>query len=62
MLRLGKAVARSTTADLQRACDFLEWAVEVRRGCAKQRGAARAAQYRRNVEQAEERRWQRRFN
>jgi hypothetical protein len=41
MVRLGKAVARSTTGDLQRACDFLEWAVMIRKGCSRQRMAAR---------------------
>lgn len=62
MQRLGRAVARSTTADLQRAAQFLEWAAQVRRGCSQQRAASRQAQYRRNVEQAEQRAWDRRFD
>jgi hypothetical protein len=41
MVRLGKAVARASTGDLQRACDFLEWAVKIRKGCSRQRMAAR---------------------
>jgi hypothetical protein len=62
MIRLGKAVARSTAADLQRACEFLEWAVEIRKGCSKQRAGARKAQYRRRLERAEEYQWKRRFD
>lgn len=62
MQRLGKAVARATTADLQRAAQFLEWAYQVRKGCAQQRAGARRAQYKRNVEQAEQRYWDRRFD
>jgi hypothetical protein len=42
--RLYAAVRRATTADLQRAAMFLEWAYEVRRGCSKQRSGARKAQ------------------
>ena len=41
MGRLLRAVARATTGDIQRAAMFLEWAYEVRAGCAKQRGKAR---------------------
>jgi len=62
MLRLGKVLARSTTADIHRACDFLEWAVEVRRGCNKQRAGARRAQYQRRLERVEEYQWQHRFD
>jgi hypothetical protein len=44
MGRLLRAVARATTADLQRAAMFLEWAWDVRAGCTKQRGKARKRQ------------------
>lgn len=44
MERLYAAIRRSTTADIQRAAMFLEWAYEVRKGCAKQRAGARKAQ------------------
>lgn len=44
MERLGEAIRRATTADLQRAAMFLEWAWDVRRGCSKQRRQARGAQ------------------
>jgi len=37
-------IARATTADLQRAADFLERAREVRLGCRKQRTKARKDQ------------------
>jgi hypothetical protein len=62
MVRLGKALARSTTADIHRVCEFLEWAIEVRKGCSKQRAGARRAQYRRRLERAEEYQWQHRFD
>ena len=42
--RLHAAMRRATTADLQRAAMFLEWAWDVRRGCTKQRKTARTAQ------------------
>jgi hypothetical protein len=42
--RLYAAIRQATTADLQRAAMFLEWAFEVRRGCSKQRTGARKAQ------------------
>lgn len=35
---------QATVADLQRAAAFLEFARQVRRGCAKQRGSARRHQ------------------
>lgn len=35
---------QATVADLQRAAAFLEFARQVRRGCAKQRGSARKLQ------------------
>lgn len=35
---------QATVADLQRAAEFLEFAREVRRGCAKQRSGTRRAQ------------------
>jgi hypothetical protein len=35
---------QATVADLQRAAAFLEFARQVRRGCAKQRGSARRQQ------------------
>jgi hypothetical protein len=44
MQRLSEAIQRANTADLQRAAMFLEWAWDVRKGCAKQRGAARRSQ------------------
>jgi len=44
MGRLLRAVARATTADLQRAAMFLEWAWVVRAGCTKQRSKARKRQ------------------
>jgi hypothetical protein len=39
--RLHAAMRRATTADLQRAAMFLEWAWDVRRGCSRQRSASR---------------------
>lgn len=39
-----KALPRATTADIQRATRFLEWAFDVRAGCRKQRSAARRRQ------------------
>ena len=44
MERLYAALRRSTTADIQRAAMFLEWANDVRKGCSKQRANARRAQ------------------
>lgn len=44
MARLQQAVNKSTTADLQRAAQLLEFAYDVRKGCAKQRAGARRAQ------------------
>jgi hypothetical protein len=44
MERLYAAIRRATTADLQRAAIFLEWAYEVRLGSKRQRAAARQAQ------------------
>jgi len=44
MARLQQAVAKSTTADLQRAAQLLEFAYDVRKGCSKQRAGARKAQ------------------
>jgi hypothetical protein len=41
---LQKEIRLATTADLQRAAAFLEFAREVRRGATKQRGRARQAQ------------------
>jgi hypothetical protein len=44
---------RSTTADIQRALEFLAWAREVRQGCTKQRTASRRKQsnaWRRHVD------------
>jgi hypothetical protein len=35
---------QATVADLQRAAEFLEFAREVRKGCAKQRSGARRKQ------------------
>lgn len=37
-------IRQASTADLQRAAQFLEWARQVRKGCAKQRGLSRKAQ------------------
>jgi hypothetical protein len=37
-------IARATTADLQRAAEFLEGAREIRRGCTKQRRESRESQ------------------
>lgn len=54
MERLQAAMRTATTADLQRAAQFLEFAAEVRQGCTKQRGRARRAQataWRRNVDE-----------
>jgi len=44
MERLQLAIRSATTADLQRAAQFLEFAQEVRSGCTKQRTGARKAQ------------------
>jgi len=44
MQRLQKAIALSTTADLQRAAMFLERAKEIRGGSRSQRTSARQAQ------------------
>jgi hypothetical protein len=44
MERLYAAIRRATTADLQRAAMFLEWAYEIRLGSKRQRTAARQAQ------------------
>jgi hypothetical protein len=44
MERLYAAIRRATTADLQRAAMFLEWAYEVRLGSKRQRALARQAQ------------------
>lgn len=41
---LQQEVRMAKTADLQRAAAFLEWARQIRKGCAKQRGGARVAQ------------------
>ena len=41
---LHEEIKQATTADLQRAAQFLEWARDVRKGCAKQRGKARRSQ------------------
>jgi hypothetical protein len=49
MVRLGKVLARSKVSDIERACLFLEWAVEVRSGCREQRNAAKAAQRQRRL-------------
>ncbi len=38
---LNKEICRATTADLQRAAQFLEFARETRSGCKKQRSASR---------------------
>lgn len=57
MERLMRVVRLSTTADLQRAAEFLEFAREVRGGCSKQRGMARRAQRRAREEEREERYW-----
>ena len=37
-------IARATTADLQRAAEFLEGARHIRRGCTKQRRESRKSQ------------------
>ena len=37
-------IARATTADLQRAAEFLEGARGIRRGCTKQRRESRKSQ------------------
>ena len=37
-------IARATTADLQRAAEFLEGAREIRQGCRQQRNASRKSQ------------------
>jgi hypothetical protein len=42
--RLLKILPRSTTADIERASKFLEWAIEIRAGCRNQRNAARKRQ------------------
>lgn len=39
-------IKRATTADLQRAAEFLEGAREVRKGCTKQRRESRKSQAR----------------
>jgi len=44
MQRLQQAMRTATTADLQRAAQFLEFAQQVRRGCSRQRAGARSAQ------------------
>jgi hypothetical protein len=44
LARLYAAMRKATTADLQRAAMFLEWAWDVRQGCSKQRNLARTAQ------------------
>jgi hypothetical protein len=44
MARLQQAINRSTTADLQRAAQLLEFAYDVRNGCSRQRAGARKAQ------------------
>jgi hypothetical protein len=45
MERLQQAIRTATTADLQRAAMFLEFAADVRRGCSKQRNSARRARH-----------------
>lgn len=57
MERLMAAVRGATTADLQRAAEFLEFAKDVRKGCAKQRGGARKAQQKAREQEAEDRYW-----
>jgi hypothetical protein len=42
--RLYEEVRTATTADLQRAASFLEFARQVRRGCTKQRSNSRRSQ------------------
>ena len=37
-------IKRATTADLQRAAEFLEGAREIRKGCTQQRSASRKSQ------------------
>jgi hypothetical protein len=44
MERLYAVIRRSTTADIQRAAMFLEWAYDVRKGCSRDRARARRAQ------------------
>jgi len=44
MTYLQYEIARATTADLQRAAEFLERAREIRSGCRKQRTKARKRQ------------------
>jgi hypothetical protein len=39
-----RVLPRSTTADIQRATQFLEWAFDIRIGCRKQRNASRKRQ------------------
>lgn len=39
-------IKRATTADLQRAAEFLEGAREIRKGCTKQRRESRESQAR----------------
>jgi hypothetical protein len=41
MTYLNHEIARATTADVQRAAEFLERAREVRRGCKQQRAKSR---------------------
>jgi len=41
---LNREIRAAKTADLQRAAAFLQWARDVRKGCAKQRDGARVAQ------------------
>lgn len=41
---LQEEIRQASVADLQRAAAFLEFARQVRKGCAKQRSAARRAQ------------------
>lgn len=55
MAWLQDEIRRASLADLQRAAAFLEFAREVRSGCAKQRASSRRAQsngWRRHVDQA----------
>lgn len=47
-------IRQATTADLQRMAGFLAWAREIRKGCARNRGASRKAQlgaWRKKVDQ-----------
>ncbi len=41
---LQREIRLAKTADLHRMAAFLEWARQIRQGCAKQRGGARRAQ------------------